>query len=257
MPHQAFGNIFEPMPGLLRTDQAAWKCIEQCCEKLGLREVPAPIPVEQWIEAPLGIRFGVADLSYIGEDVLGAAFVRDREILVSERVTHEGCFRFTCAHELAHVLLHRKYAEVFHETLELPYLQATRLERQADRFAAAFLMPIPVLERELIGICQAEELDTDYCLTELMMPTIRSEWLWRTIFLPQVMKRCGVSKTAAIIRCRNLRLVTHPTREFMPIRFGDALRERATAPELQWMRIRDGRPVVVPPGAGSDSTAPS
>lgn len=255
MPEPAFGKIFEPKPGLLRTDRAAWNCIERCCEKLNLMEVPAPIPVELWIESALDIRFGVADLTYIGEDVLGAAFVRDREILVSDRITHEGCFRFTCAHELGHLLLHRQHAEVFHETLELPYLEATRLERQADQFAAAFLMPIPTLERELIGICQAEELDTDYCLTELMMPTVRSEWLWRTIFLPAIMKRFGVSKTAAIIRCRDLRLTMHPTREFMPIRFGDALRERATAPELQWMLIRDGRPVVVRPSAGQESAA--
>lgn len=247
MPAEPFGTIFEPKPGLLRTDRAAWRCLQGCREALLLASIPAPIPIDRWIEHPLGISFGVADLSHLGEAVLGAAFVRDQEILISDRITHEGCFRFTCAHELGHMLLHRRHAEVFHETLELPSLQATQLERQADRFAAAFLMPIPVLERELVEICREEALDVDYCLTELMIPTVRSEWLWRTIFLPQIMRRFGVSQTAAIIRCRDLRLINQPTREFMPIRFENALRERATAPEQAWMRVRHGRPVVCPP----------
>jgi Zn-dependent peptidase ImmA (M78 family) len=249
MPAESFGTIFEPKPGLLRTDRAAWNCVLGCREALRIGTIPTPIPVDRWIEHPLGIRFGIMDLSHLGEEVLGAAFVRDREILISDRITHEGCFRFTCAHELAHLLLHRRHADVFHETLELPSLQATRLERQADRFAAAFLMPISLMERELVAVCQEEELDSDYCLTELMMPTIRSEWLWRAIFIPQIMRRFGVSKTAAIIRCRDLRLIDQPTREFMPIRFENVLREPATAPELAWMRIRDGRPVVCPPAS--------
>lgn len=244
MPAEPLGTIFEPKPGLLRSDRSALKCLEQCRTALQLAELPTPIPVDRWIENPLGIRFGIADLSHIGEDVLGAAFVRDREILISDRVTHEGCFRFTCAHELAHLVLHRKHATVFHETLELPSLEGTRLERQADRFAAAFLMPIVLLERELLAICRHEELDAEYCLSELIMPTVRSEWLWRAIFLPQIMRRFGVSMTAAIIRCRDMRLLDHPTREFMPIRFENLLREPAQAPELAQMRIRDGRPVV-------------
>ena len=244
MASESYGTIFEPKPGLLRTDRAAWNCVEQCRKALGLDEAPTPIPVDQWIEHPLGIRFGITDLSPIGEGVLGAAYVTDREILISDSIAHEGRFRFTCAHELAHVLLHRKHATVFHETTELPDEQASRLERQADRFAAAFLMPIALLERELYAICHDEQLDADYCLTELMMPTVRSEWLWRAVFLPQIMRRFGVSKVAAIIRCRDLRLIECPTREFMPIRFENLLREPAKAPELSRMRVREGRPVV-------------
>ncbi len=244
MASEFYGTIFEPKPGLLRTDRAAWNCVEQCRKALGLEVAPTPIPVDQWIEHPLGIRFGVTDLSSIGEGVLGAAYVMDREILISDSIDHEGRFRFTCAHELAHVLLHRKQATVFHETVKLPSDQANRLERQADRFAAAFLMPIALLERELHAICRDEQLDAEYCLTELMMPTVRSEWLWRAVFLPQIMQRFGVSKIAAIIRCRDLRLIAYPTHEFMPIRFEGLLREPANAPELTRMRVREGRPVI-------------
>lgn len=244
MASELFGTLFEPKPGLLRTDRAAWACVEQCRQALRLDEAPSPIPVDQWIEHPLGIRFGIADLSHLGDGVLGAAYVKEREILISDSITHEGRFRFTCAHELAHVLLHRRHANMFQDSEDLPHLESDRLERQADRFAAAFLMPIPLLERELHALCRDEQLDADYCLTELILPTARSEWLWRALFLPRIKRRFGVSRLAAISRCRDLRLIGHATREFMPIRFENLLREPAQTPELARMRIQAGRPVV-------------
>ena len=213
--------------------------------KLHLDAPPLPIPIDEWIETGLGIQFGVGDLSHLGEDVLGAAFVKDREIMISERVLeHAGRFRFTCAHELGHVLLHQKQAAVFHETRELPDLEATRLERQADRFAAAILMPLQLLERTVLRICDEESLDLEFCLTEMMMPTVESEWLWRAVFLPRITREFGVSKTAAIIRCIDMRLVTHAERSFLPLRFRDRLLERATEIDLRFIRIIDGRPVV-------------
>jgi len=243
-PHQ--GRIFEPKSGLLRSEQAAWKCIERCCAKLKLDGPPMPIPIDEWIETALDIRFGVGDLSHLGDDVLGAAFVRDREILVSDRVlSNNGRFRFTCAHELGHVLLHQKHAAVFHETHELPYLEATQLERQADRFAAAVLMPLRLMERAVIAICRDEALDIEHCLTEMMMPTVESEWLWRAIFLPRLTRQFGVSKTAAVIRCGDMRLISNPSRSFLPLRFRDELLERATDLDLRFIRIIDGRPVVL------------
>lgn len=249
-PHQ--GRVFEPRSGLLRSEQAAWKCIERCCAALKLDRPPIPIPIDEWIETALDIRFGVGDLSHLGDDVLGAAFVRDREILISERVLeHNGRYRFTCAHELGHVLLHQKHAAVFHETQELPHLEATQLERQADRFAAAVLMPLKLMERTILSICDDEQLDTEFCLTEMMMPTVESEWLWRAIFLPRLTRQFGVSKTAVVIRCGDMRLVTHPTRSFLPLRFRDRLLERATELDLRFIRIIDGRPVVVTAHSGA------
>jgi len=245
MPSSSHGTVFEPRSGLLRSEQAAWKCIEQCCKKLNIEGPPIPIPIDVWIETALNIRFGVTDLSYLGEDVLGAAFVRDREILVSDRVLdHIGRFRFTCAHELGHVLLHKKHAAVFHETQELPHPDATRLERQADRFAAAILMPLRLMEQAVFSICREEELDAEYCLTEMMMPTVKSEWLWRAMFLPKITQRFAVSKTAAVIRCGDMQLASHATRSFLPLRFRDRLLERPTDIDLQFVRIIDGRPVV-------------
>ena len=256
MAPQHLGRVFEPRSGLLRSENAAWKCLDRCCAKLGIGSLPIPIPIDEWIELALDIRFGVCDLSHLGEDVIGAAFVRDREILVSDRVlNHNGRFRFTCAHELGHVLLHQKHAAVFHETHELPYLEAIRLERQADQFAAAILMPMRMMERAVLDICNGERLDLEYCLTEMMMPTLESEWLWRAIFLPRLTRHFGVSRTAVIIRCIDMRLVTHPARSFLPLRFRDRLVQRAQEFNLRFMRIVDGRPVVPSTRSTSKATA--
>ncbi len=84
-----------------------------------------PIPAESWIEGPLGIRFGIEDLSQLGADVLGAAFLQNREMLISEALlAHEARFRFTCAHELGHFVLHGKLAVAFRDTTAEPLWRA-------------------------------------------------------------------------------------------------------------------------------------
>ena len=174
---------------------------------LRLTQIPIPIPVDQWIEAPLGIQFGFADLAHLGEGTLGAAFVQDREILIDERVLqHQGRFRFTCAHELGHLLLHRKVRGVFHENVHQPdWDSLITFERQADRFAAAFLMPVPLLERELIRALDEHGLKRAKAILELTQETEESEWLWRTIVLPAITTRFDVSLSAAIHRFADLK----------------------------------------------------
>ncbi len=184
----------------------AVQCIDQCCQKLGLDQVPLPIPVEDWIEGPLGIRFGIEDLSHLGQGVLGAANVREREILISQDLTHEGRLRFTCGHELGHIVLHAKVHQVFHDTQVDAWQKTLRYEHQADRFAAAFLMPIPLLARELIQICKGRNLDMTACLTELLRGVDESAWLWKKVFLPAITRRFGVSLSAAVHRFADLSL---------------------------------------------------
>ena len=75
----------------LDIEASAQACLQRCTQKLGLKEIPIPVPVDLWIEGPLGIRFGVSDLSHLGDNVLGAAFISENEILVSEiLMTHMG-----------------------------------------------------------------------------------------------------------------------------------------------------------------------
>lgn len=215
-----YGKLFEPSSGLRIVERKARRCLAYCRHKLGLKKTPLPIPIEDWIERALDIRFGIEDLSHLGPQVLGAAFIKDREILISDKaLQNEGRFRFTCAHELGHFVLHAKVADAFQETAEPGFASSQRIERNADRFAAAFLMPIPHLERELVRIAEDAKLDPQWCLSELMMPTQKSEDLWKVLVVPEVCRRFGVSRIAALIRARGLRLTTDLQRPLLPARF--------------------------------------
>ena len=200
-------KVFEPARGRRQIEGRAWTLLERCYRKLGLDDIPLPIPVDQWIETPLGIGFGFTDLSPLGPDVLGAAFVADREILIDERVlSHEGRLRFTCAHELGHVILHRKVQRVFHDKGGLDLgISPNRYERQADRFAAAFLMPIPLLEREIVHVLDDKDIDRAKTTLTLMEATKESEELWRRAILPHITRTFDVSLSAAVYRFTELR----------------------------------------------------
>ena len=198
-------RIFEARRGRRQIDDRAWRVLERCRRTLRLDDIPLPIPVEEWIEGPLGIRFGYADLSHLGKDVLGATYIEGREILIDERVlTHEGRCRFTCAHELGHMTLHAKVRSEFHETEQLGPGSSNLHERQADRFAAAFLMPLPLLEREILRVFKEHRMDKARCTIELMKTTPESEWLWRRWLLPVITRRFDVSLSAAINRCSDI-----------------------------------------------------
>lgn len=181
--------------------------LQHCKQELGIPEAPLPIPVDLWIEHPLDYSFGVSDLSHLGDNVLGASYIREREILIDERVLqHEGRYRFTCAHELGHMTLHAKVRRVFQETPQQGPGSDDRYERQADRFAAAFLMPVSLLVRELFRIADEMHLERASCITELMLSTAEAEWLWKKRFLPAITSRFGVSLSAALNRFSDIRL---------------------------------------------------
>ncbi|RIK66102.1 MAG: hypothetical protein DCC65_10790 [Planctomycetota bacterium] len=241
------GNLFHPQPGNIRAERNAGKCLERCRRKLGLTEIPLPVPVDQWIETVFDIGFGITDLSHLGADVLGAAYIKENEIAVAETaLKHDGRFRFTCAHELAHFVLHAHIAVVFTDG-ELPSLElANRLDREADKFAAAFLSPLPLLEREIVRFCRSERLDPEYCLAELMVPSPESLWLWKGFLVPFLTQRFGISKTALVYRCQDLRDLTDESRSFMPARIKNAILGNASFGEpVPSMRIVNGRPQPV------------
>ena len=214
MPSSLTARIFEPRRGRRQIDERAWRLLERCRRKLRLDQTPLPVPIEEWIEGPLGIRFGYADLSHLGTDVLGATYIEEREILIDERVlAHEGRCRFTCAHELGHMTLHAKVRSEFHETEELGPGSSNLHERQADRFAAALLMPLPLLEREVFRVFKEHRMDKARCTIELMKTTPESEWLWRRRLLPVITRRFDVSLSAAINRCSDIQpRITEPRR---------------------------------------------
>lgn len=244
MPAKPPARIFEPRFGRRVIDARAWACLERCRKKLGLDEIPLPVPVEEWIEGPLRIGFGISDLSHLGANVLGAAFVRDREILIDEKVLeHEGRCRFTAAHELGHIMLHRSVAMTFHETAETTLDSPHEVEREADRFAAAFLMPLPLLEREFIRILDGAGLHRSRCTALMMQPVAESEWLWRRRVLPVITRRFDVSLSAAVNRFNDIQARIQDATPLLPFELVERLtRPRPDTRDLDGIEIVNGVP---------------
>jgi len=124
--------------------------------------VRPPMPVEDIIERSLGLRLLYEDLEKVlgSDDVLGATYVGSRVICVNERLfehSSEGRLVFTCAHEVGHWVLHRRYVDVQGRRNSKGEAIVCRLsdakepiEWQADYFAACLLMP----ENEIRGAFQ-------------------------------------------------------------------------------------------------------
>jgi len=200
-------GILEPSPKVRRVEETARACIDTCLEGLELDGVPLPIPVERWIERPLGIDYGIADLSEYGPDVLGATFIDRNEILVSETlVSTPSRLRFTAAHELGHFRLHASKHRHFRETASQGPGSPIQIERQADRFAAAFLMPSDAVMPQVIRALDYFALDLDVCTVMLSEDCDEADWLWRHRVLPRLTAAFDVSLAAMTHRLTELRL---------------------------------------------------
>lgn len=216
-------------PRMRRVERAAWSAITRCLRARKLESVPLPIPVEQWIEGPLGIRFSIADLSHLGPGTLGRALPGEREIEVSHSlVNNEARFRFTAAHELGHVVLHAKIAAEFREEPDRDFFEKS-IEREADRFAAAFLMPIPSLSVELVSAATAARVEIHDLLRGVRRGEARDKDLFRKQILPTLAKRFGVSISAAAHRFSDIELATGdvavPFEAVIAVLAGDQSRE--------------------------------
>ena len=119
-----------------------------------------PVPVER-IAKSEGIRLEYAPLD---DELSGLAHIRDNVPIIGINALHApNRQRFTLAHELAHVCLHRRELEravhVDRGSLRRDALAAEGvdpIEIEANAFAAEFLMPtgllIPVLERHPVDL---------------------------------------------------------------------------------------------------------
>ncbi|MCU0391931.1 MAG: ImmA/IrrE family metallo-endopeptidase [Thermoflexibacter sp.] len=95
------------------------------------------------------------NLGYIdGEKILGGFFLNPLRIEIDKSVVNTSSFKFTLAHEIGHLTLHRKVEFVQDEynqliDTEIDYITGKKklmtdkdwLEWQANYFASAFLMP--------------------------------------------------------------------------------------------------------------------
>ena len=114
-----------------------------------------PIPVEriaEFLDYEIDI---IEDGPFFKSDILGGIVFDDRVIQVASTVAdHEGRYSFTIAHEIGHHILHREIYLARKENEEQPAMcrekgRKPKAEQQADRFAAAILMPIDLLEQAI------------------------------------------------------------------------------------------------------------
>ncbi len=133
-----------------------------------LLHAPSPIPVESIIEQVYGLtmefQFIRSNGRVLGETVFETAMVpiyeRDRggyklipvkagTVIIDASLIHnrgDGRFRFTCAHELAHWVLHKEFYTQRGETAAMTSVVRSSetdaaIERQADRLGCYLLMP--------------------------------------------------------------------------------------------------------------------
>ena len=125
-------------------EQRAADLLEEYAQWSG-RAAGVPVPVEVIAEGMLGYDLDISDdWNVYGQEWLGGIVFDENIIRISSCVeAHEGRYNFTIAHELGHHVLHKQhYIELqgtsilCRETGDKPLV-----EQQADRFAAALLMP--------------------------------------------------------------------------------------------------------------------
>lgn len=133
------------------------------------------IPIENIIES-LGIEIEYQHLTRDGQKILGKLVCTDgitpyydmehkkymflevkaNTIIVEARLLdqeNQGRYRFTLAHELAHWILHRE--EITSSQNEATYIDGVhnnKIEKQADYFASALLMPLSAVKKYYYSI---------------------------------------------------------------------------------------------------------
>src|SRR5262249_36948863 len=111
-------------------------------------------------------------------------------------------FRFTCAHELGHLMLHGNHAESFSD--KSVGTSSEVIEREADRFATAFLMPLGSFVEKLFTTLDTHRLDRRQCLALMLAGGPECNWLWRKRLLPAITRIFGVSLPTARYRATDV-----------------------------------------------------
>lgn len=203
--------------------------LKLACDQLGSPTPPLPVPVEEWIELVFGFQFGIEDFRTLyGVDALGGCWhprVKDRtvgRIAIDVRVVEPGLRRFTCAHELGHMFLHSRVRKEFIDQFILEEQGGDPHERQANQFAAGFLMPVPILVPELLDILDQTSLGRVHGMHCVHSVSEQSEVLWRMHVLPRLLERFGVSLSAMTRRLTELCLTDRQA--LMPVEIAERIR---------------------------------
>ena len=145
-----------------QVERAANELLHKYAKEKG-KPVRAPIDVENILEGYFKLDLVYIDLpDFIGvPDVLGATFIKDQRVFIDESLMiegKEGRLAFTLAHEGGHWYLHRPLIEMEQVTATLFGKDDVRQKKapaewQADRFAAALLMPAADVRATVRALC--------------------------------------------------------------------------------------------------------
>ena len=117
-----------------------------------------PVPVEEIAERFLGYEIDFSETGiFSNPDILGGIDFERNKIYVNASVAdHDGRYSFTVAHELGHHVLHREHYLLRQSTDGGEILcrvtgSKPQIEMEADRFAAALLIPADNVSKAVAG----------------------------------------------------------------------------------------------------------
>lgn len=161
------------MPGRLGVDPE--KAAASVLQRFGFGDT-APIPVDK-IARGLGAQLRYSPLD---NELSGMIFIKDDAPIIGVNALHHiNRQRFTIAHECGHLEMHRNLlsAEVHvDKEFSVPVLLnrdvqsslgTEPIEVQANRFAAALLVPLELLQKTLGGRLASADIDDESPLDEL------------------------------------------------------------------------------------------
>ena len=169
-------------------DQAVAHISTETIEKLAdLTRKSASTP-EVIAEQVLGYELIITDEGLFSDpDILGGISFEENKIFINASAeAHEGRYNFTVAHEIGHHVLHKDlYMAVYAGRNGIMCREQTKkplVERQADRFAAALLMPSSEISRLAASRSKPKKLSTalqlarqvqnDLCLEHVSLSAI-------------------------------------------------------------------------------------
>lgn len=138
------------------------RLVSDLLDKCGINAPPVPVEV---VAEKMGARLSLEPLSD-ENDISGILYRDDKHIIIGINSKHHpNRRRFSIAHEIGHLVLHKKDLFVDQE-VKVDYRDATsslaidQKEIQANTFAAELLMPRQFVSREIARIIEKGSLGT-------------------------------------------------------------------------------------------------
>ena len=148
LPDSAVEDIFGDL-----IEEAADHLLDEYRDFAGTFDLP--VPVESIAEHLLKYDLEITDQGLFADpSFLGGISFETNTIFVNASIEdHEGRYTFTIAHEIGHHVLHKDmYDELISDRSQIMCREEKKkplIERQADRFAAALMMPRQTITAEV------------------------------------------------------------------------------------------------------------